>query len=102
MYKVFLSYSWKNSAERERLVKALKRLKNSNLVHDQDMPTRQRVYNWIRSAIRTSDAIIAIITKESVKSKWISQELKDKKKYRNKSHLIEIAIELLKKERGRH
>ena len=28
--------------------------------------------------------------------KWMSQELKNKKKYRNKSHLIEIAIEGLK------
>jgi Arc/MetJ-type ribon-helix-helix transcriptional regulator len=28
--------------------------------------------------------------------KWIDSELKDTKKYRNKSHLIEIAIELLK------
>jgi Arc/MetJ-type ribon-helix-helix transcriptional regulator len=29
---------------------------------------------------------------------WIEQELKDKTKYRNKSHLIEIALENLKKE----
>ena len=28
--------------------------------------------------------------------KWIDKELQDKKKYRNKSHLIEIALELLK------
>ncbi len=29
---------------------------------------------------------------------WIKEETKDKKKYRNKSHLIEIALELLKDE----
>jgi Arc/MetJ-type ribon-helix-helix transcriptional regulator len=29
--------------------------------------------------------------------KWINEQLKDKTKYRNKSHLIEIALELLKK-----
>jgi Arc/MetJ-type ribon-helix-helix transcriptional regulator len=29
---------------------------------------------------------------------WIEKEIKDKTKYRNKSHLIEIALELLKKE----
>ena len=29
---------------------------------------------------------------------WIAKELKDKKKYRNKSHLIETALELLKEE----
>ena len=29
---------------------------------------------------------------------WIEKELKDKQKYRNKSHLIEIALHLLKKE----
>lgn len=28
--------------------------------------------------------------------KWIGKELQDKQKYRNKSHLIEIALELLK------
>jgi len=28
--------------------------------------------------------------------KWIDKELQDKKKYRNKSHLIEIALDLLK------
>ena len=28
--------------------------------------------------------------------KWIDNELKDKRRYRNKSHLIEIAIEMLK------
>jgi Arc/MetJ-type ribon-helix-helix transcriptional regulator len=30
--------------------------------------------------------------------KWIEKEVKDKRKYRNKSHLIEIALELLKRE----
>jgi Arc/MetJ-type ribon-helix-helix transcriptional regulator len=28
--------------------------------------------------------------------KWIEKELKDRQKYRNKSHLIEIALDLLK------
>ena len=28
--------------------------------------------------------------------KWIDEQLKDRTKYRNKSHLIEIALELLK------
>ena len=30
--------------------------------------------------------------------RWIEKEIKNKKKYRNKSHLIEIALELLRKE----
>ncbi|GAG30110.1 unnamed protein product [marine sediment metagenome] len=29
---------------------------------------------------------------------WISSQLRDKTRYRNKSHLIEIALESLKKE----
>ena len=35
--------------------------------------------------------------------KWIEKELQDKKRYRNKSHLIEIALDTLKnkKEAGR-
>ena len=28
--------------------------------------------------------------------KWIEKELQDRQKYRNKSHLIEIALDLLK------
>ena len=30
--------------------------------------------------------------------KWINEKLKDKKRFRNKSHLIEIALEKLKEE----
>ena len=40
--------------------------------------------------------ISATIDKELIS--WIEKELKEKKKYRNKSHLIETALELLKKE----
>jgi len=29
---------------------------------------------------------------------WIDSEVRDKKRYRNKSHLIELALEMLKKE----
>jgi len=39
-------------------------------------------------------AISATIDEELIR--WIDKELEDKKKYRNKSHLIEIAIEQLK------
>lgn len=42
-------------------------------------------------------AISATIDVELIK--WIEKELQDKKRYRNKSHLIEIALDLLK--RGR-
>jgi Arc/MetJ-type ribon-helix-helix transcriptional regulator len=30
--------------------------------------------------------------------KWVNEKLKDKTKFRNKSHLIEIALEKLRKE----
>lgn len=30
--------------------------------------------------------------------KWIDKELKDKTRYRNKSHLIEVALESLKQQ----
>lgn len=42
-------------------------------------------------------AISATIDEELIN--WINKKLEDKTKYRNKSHLIEIALELLKKER---
>jgi len=44
----------------------------------------------------TKKSISATIDKELIE--WISSEIKDKKKYRNKSHLIEIALEKLKEE----
>lgn len=40
--------------------------------------------------------ISATIDEELIE--WINEEIKDKHKYRNKSHLIEIALETLKKE----
>ncbi len=43
--------------------------------------------------------ISATIDEELIE--WINSRVEDKKKYRNKSHLIEIALELLKKEEGK-
>ncbi|MBW2981092.1 ribbon-helix-helix domain-containing protein [Candidatus Woesearchaeota archaeon] len=40
--------------------------------------------------------ISATIDEELIK--WINKEIKDKHRYRNKSHLIEIALEFLRKE----
>ena len=42
-------------------------------------------------------AISATIDEELIN--WINKKLEDKTKYRNKSHLIEIALEKLKGER---
>ncbi len=39
--------------------------------------------------------ISATIDEELIE--WIKKEVEDKRKYRNKSHLIEIALESLKK-----
>ena len=44
-------------------------------------------------------SISATIDKKLVE--WVSLQLKDSVKYRNKSHLIEIALQLLKKEGGK-
>jgi len=33
--------------------------------------------------------------------KWIDKQLHDRKKYRNKSHLIEIALDLLRQQKKR-
>lgn len=40
--------------------------------------------------------ISATIDEELIK--WLDSELKKKKEYRNKSHIIEMALEALKKE----
>jgi len=41
-------------------------------------------------------SISATIDKKLVE--WVNSELKDHIKYRNKSHLIEVALQILKKE----
>lgn len=33
--------------------------------------------------------------------RWLNREVKKKKKYRNKSHIIEIALETLREEEGK-
>lgn len=43
--------------------------------------------------------ISATIDEELIK--WIEREVEDRKRYRNKSHLIEIALELLKEEKAK-
>lgn len=42
----------------------------------------------------TKQPISATIDKDLIE--WIDTQIKDKKRYRNRSHLIEIALELLK------
>ena len=44
----------------------------------------------------TKKPISATIDQELIE--WINSEIKNKKRYRNKSHLIEIALEKLKEE----
>ena len=44
----------------------------------------------------TKKPISATIDQELIG--WLNSEIKDKKKYRNKSHLIEIALERLREE----
>ncbi len=43
--------------------------------------------------------ISATIDKELIN--WIEKEVNDNKKYRNKSHLIEVALEMLKSNKNK-
>ena len=43
--------------------------------------------------------ISATIDKELIS--WIEKEINDTKKYRNKSHLIEVALEMLKSNKNK-
>jgi len=44
-------------------------------------------------------AISATIDESLVQ--WVEKQLKDRRKYRNKSHLIEIALEQLREQEGK-
>ena len=51
----------------------------------------------VQACTKMKKPISATIDIELIK--WIEEELQDRKKYRNKSHLIEIALDLLKKQK---
>jgi len=51
-------------------------------------------YASLQACIKMKKPISATIDSELID--WIEKELQDKQKYRNKSHLIEIALGILK------
>ena len=54
----------------------------------------------VRARTKMKRPISATIDSELIK--WIEKELQDRKKYRNKSHLIEIALDLLKNNKAKN
>ncbi len=53
--------------------------------------------NIFYNIVNMKKSISATIDLELIK--WIDKALQDRKKYRNKSHLIEIALDLLKNQK---
>ena len=52
----------------------------------------------VQACTKMKKPISATIDVELIK--WIEKELQDRKKYRNKSHLIEIALDVLKNQKN--
>lgn len=74
-YKVFLSYAWRDSALRALLVKKLQRIKNSQLIFDQQLPDGDEIYEWVRTAISQCDLVVVLLTSDSISSPWVTVEL---------------------------
>lgn len=75
MPRVFISYSSKDSALKDQINAALKESGFSTYVDVEDIRPAQYLPKKIKNAIDKSDALIAIITENSLPSNWVQNEI---------------------------
>lgn len=76
LLKVFLSYSWRNSAERFALGKTLENLENCQFIYDRKhIAPGACIHQTISKLIEECDCIIVLITKDSLSSFEVRDEL---------------------------
>ncbi len=72
----FLSYSWKNSAERVALGKAISSNPNHSAIYDKkDIPIGHDIHRTISELLETCDCFIVVLTEESINSHEVRDEL---------------------------
>ncbi len=75
-YKVFLSYSWSNSAERHALAKAISEIPNvMPLVDKEFIQPGDSVHDSISNAIDDADCLVVLLTREGLKSREVLDEI---------------------------
>src|SRR6266704_145123 len=73
--RVFLSYSEKDKPFAEKLRAELERRQIETWSPETALAPGESWANPIRDAIQTSDAVVAILSPESIKSTWVNSEL---------------------------
>lgn len=73
--RVFISYSHKNSRRAERLAKALKAHGIQVWFDQWDILVGHNLADQIYSAITSADFLLVLLTKASVNSRWVKEEL---------------------------
>lgn len=74
-YKIMISYSWKNTAERIALTHELNGIAGVEVISDVKIKGGKPVYPSISKLIDECDCVIALLTQESILSKEVLDEL---------------------------
>jgi TIR domain len=75
MIKVFISYSWKNTGLREILMHKLREASYSPQWDQNNIPLGDHINNGIIRMLEESDVVVACLTKESIDSRAVFEEL---------------------------
>lgn len=75
MSRIFLSYSRRDGAYANQLHKLLDRLQVHGFLDQADIAAGARFDEYIRDAIRDSDAVVVLLSENSVQSNWVMAEV---------------------------
>jgi hypothetical protein len=75
MIKVFISYSWKNIVTRKYLASKLLEANYEPLWDEKDIPLGDHIGEGIINMLEQSDVIVVLLTKDSVESPFVIDEL---------------------------
>lgn len=75
-YKVFLSYSWSNSAERRALVNEIKQIKSVEVLVDKlEIQPGDSIHTSISHMINRADCVVVLLTEEGLQSHEVLDEI---------------------------
>jgi TIR domain len=75
MIKVFISYSWKNLVTRKYLASELEDAGYEPLWDEKNIPLGDHIGKGIVNMLEQSDVVVALLTPESVESRFVIEEL---------------------------
>ncbi len=72
--KAFISYSHKDGTVAQRVSKFLESNTVDVLIDEDDLPAGKSIMEFIQDSIRSSDAVVTIVSAHSLQSGWVGQE----------------------------